>query len=128
MKFVLFSDLHLDAAFAWTGRQSDPARKRRQALRETLQNIVDLVGHVGADALLCGGDLYEHDRYSPDTLAFLTSAFERIDPIPVYIAPGNHDWYGPESIYRRASWSQNVYVFGSDKLTPVDLADGLTLW
>lgn len=128
MKLVLFSDLHLDAQFAWLGADQRQARRRRQALRETLRRIVDLAIEVKADALLCGGDLYEQERFSPDTRAFLVSEFARLDAMPVYLAPGNHDWYGPASIYRQASWSRNVHVFAEDRLMPVELADGLTLW
>ena len=127
MKIVLFSDLHLDSAFAWMSPQS-AARKRRQALRETLRNIIKLTTEVKADALLCGGDLYEHDRFAPDTGAFLRSTFAEIDPVRVFIAPGNHDWYGPQSLYRATEWPPNVHVFSEPNLTPVELTDGLTLW
>lgn len=106
----------------------DAARRRRQALRDTLRRIVDETIEVGADALLCGGDLYEHDRFTPDTAAFLKSEFERVNPIPVYIAPGNHDWYGPQSLYRSVEWTDNVYIFEENRLEPVEIDGGLTLW
>ena len=128
MKLVLFSDLHLDAHFAWLGSGGEAARRRRQALRETLVRIVQLAAETEADGLLCAGDLYEHERFSPDTAAFLRSTFTRAHPLPVYLAPGNHDWYGPASLYHQVEWSPNVHVFRSDSLEPVTLADGLTLW
>lgn len=127
-KVVLFSDLHLDSAFAWMSGAPGAARRRRQALRETLLKIIETAVAVKADALLCGGDLYEHDRFTPDTATFLKSAFERLNPIPVFIAPGNHDWYGPQSLYRRVEWSPNVRIFDDSRLQPVELEDGLTLW
>ena len=92
MKIVLFSDLHLDSAFSWMSGAPGAARRRRQALRDTLLKIVETTVQVEADALLCGGDLYEGDRFTPDTAAFLKSTFEQLHPIPVFIAPGNHDW------------------------------------
>lgn len=128
MKVVLFSDLHLDSAFAWMSGAPGAAKRRRQALRETLLKIIEAAVAVKADALLCGGDLYEHDRFTPDTAAFLKSAFERLNPVPVFIAPGNHDWYGPQSLYRRVEWSPNVRIFDDSRLQPVELEDGLTLW
>jgi exonuclease SbcD len=128
VKFVLFSDLHLDARFAWTGGQSGAGHRRRRALRDTLLRIIDLAIEERVDAVLCGGDLYEHDRYSPDTLEFLRAAFERLNPIRCFIAPGNHDWYGPPSIYHRAKWSPNVHIFRDRRLEPVELTNGLTLW
>lgn len=128
MKLVLFSDLHLDAQFAGLGPDGQAARGRRKALRDTLERIVHLAQQERADALLCGGDLYEHERCSPDTAAFLQATFQRLRPLPVYIAPGNHDWLSPASVYRRIAWSSNVHIFTGQTLTPVTLADGLTLW
>jgi DNA repair exonuclease SbcCD nuclease subunit len=128
VKLVAFSDLHLDAQFAWSGSDPQAARVRRQALRETLQRIVRLVGEVNADALLCGGDLYEHERYTPDTAQFLRTTFEQLHPVKVFIAPGNHDWYGPTSLYHQVAWTENVVVFRESHLQPFGLDDGLTLW
>jgi len=128
VKLVLFSDLHLDAPFAWLGADRAAARARRQALRDTLRDVANLARAERADALLCGGDLYEQARFSQDTRAFLEQSFADLDPLPVYLAPGNHDWYGPESLYRQARWSRNVHVFREDRLAPVTLAAGLTLW
>ena len=128
MKLVLFSDLHLDAQFGGLRADERVARGRRQALRDTLERIVQLAQAVGADALLCGGDLYEHERCSPDTAAFLQATFQQAQPLPVYIAPGNHDWLSPVSIYQRTAWSSNVHIFRDTALQAVTLADGLTLW
>ncbi len=126
LKLVLFSDLHLDISFTWM--EPRVARRRRQALRDTLVRIIDLAIAERADALLCGGDLYEQDRFTPDTGEFLRGAFERLHPMPVLLAPGNHDWWGEESLYRRVGWSPNVHVFERVRLRPFELADGFTVW
>jgi len=77
---------------------------------------------------LCGGDLYEQERFIPDTREFLVSTFASMHPIPVLIAPGNHDWLAPSSIYATAKWSANVHVFGNDRLEPYELGPGVTIW
>ena len=128
MKIVHFADLHLDSQFAWASASGEVARERRQALRYTLSRIVKLVGEESADALFCGGDLYEQERFTPDTAEFLRLAFAELQPKPVYLAPGNHDWFGPQSLYARVEWSQNVHVFTDRSLQPIALDDGLTLW
>ena len=128
MKIVHFSDLHLDSSFAWAGATGGAARKRRQALRDTLVHIVELTREVNADALFCGGDLYEHDYFRPDTAEFLKDTFAGLAPLPIYIAPGNHDWYGPKSLYAQVDWSENVHVFREAVLRRVELSDGLWLW
>jgi len=126
MKFVLFSDLHLEAPFGWDGPSL--VNERRSALRQVLGNILDLADEVEADAVFCGGDLFEHTVANHGTGEFLRSAFESIAPVPVYISPGNHDWYGSESLYLRTSWSPNVHIFRDSSLRPVELESGLTLW
>ena len=126
MKLVLFADLHLDTPFVWAPPAA--ARRRRQALRDTLDAIVDLAAAEGADALCCAGDLYEHDRITPDTGEFLRAAFARLAPMPVLLAPGNHDWLGPSSVYARTRWSPNVHLFTGSSLEPLDLAEGFTVW
>ena len=126
MRVLAFSDLHLDAPFAQGGPEL--ASLRRADLRRTLQRIVQLADALGVDALMCAGDLYEHERFTPDTVKLLERVFEEVHPTPVLIAPGNHDWYGPSSIYATASWSPNVHVFDSPALAPWDGLEGVRVW
>ena len=128
MKLIVTSDLHLDTSFSGNGFNPNVGRKLRYSLQQTLLNVVDLVKTSGAEGLLCGGNLYEHDRFSPETAALLRYAFAEIAPTPVYVAPGNQDWYGPESLYQQVDWTPNVHIFSSDQLSPVTIRDGLTLW
>ncbi|HET6380250.1 MAG TPA: metallophosphoesterase [candidate division Zixibacteria bacterium] len=125
MKLLLFADLHLDAPFAWASPEA--ARTRRQNRRETLGRILRLADEERVDAILCAGDLFEHERISPDTMEFLRASFADAGR-PVFLAPGNHDWLSPRSPYAVIDWSPNVHVFTEARLTPVTLADGLTLW
>jgi len=125
MRILHFADLHLDAPFAWA--RPETARLRRRNRRETLTRILAVAEEEGVDAVLCAGDLFEHERFTPDTVAFLRESFARTDR-PIYLAPGNHDWYSARSPYALVEWSPNVHVFSEAQLTPMQLADGLTLW
>jgi exonuclease SbcD len=125
VKLLLFADLHLDAPFAWA--RPETARLRRANRRQTLTRILSLAERERVDAVLCAGDLFEHDRVTPDTVAFLQSSFARTDR-RILLTPGNHDWLSPASPYALTQWSPNVHVFGEASLTPLTLADGLTIW
>lgn len=125
MQLLLFSDLHLDTAFGWAGPELGD--RLRGQLRATLDRIAALAAQTGADALLCGGDLLEQARVTPDTLTHLRATFAALE-LPVHVSPGEHDWYGPSSPYRHVDWTPNVHVFDEARLTPVELADGVTLW
>jgi DNA repair protein SbcD/Mre11 len=125
MRLLHFADLHLDAPFAWA--RPEVARARRRNRRETLTRVLQLADEERVDAILCAGDLFEHERFTPDTVTFLRESFARTDR-PIYLAPGNHDWYSPRSPYALVEWSPNVHVFADARLTPVELTEGVTLW
>lgn len=125
MKLAVFADLHLDTPFRWAGPEA--ARRRRQGLRQVLERIAEMAVDE-ADALLCAGDLYEQECFGADTGEFLRATFAAIAPLPVLVAPGNHDWFGPASLYQRVEWSPNVRVFGGGTLEPYELSDGFTIW
>lgn len=126
MKILHLADVHLDTPFAWAG--PEVGRVCRHRIRETLQRAAERAAEGGFDALTIAGDLYEHDRFGADTGAFLRTLFADLAPLPVLIAPGNHDWFGPESLYRQVEWSPNVRVFEQGVFERVELADGLCLW
>ena len=126
MRFLAFSDLHLDAPFARGG--TELAAIRRAAIRSGLQRIVELATASDVDAVLCAGDLYEHERFTPDTAALLQRSFAELGSTPVVIAPGNHDWLGPSSLYNSVSWSDNVFIAREARLCPLDVVDGVRFW
>ena len=125
MKLLHFADLHLDAPFAWAAKET--ARLRRRNRRDALVRILQLADEEQVDGILCAGDLFEHERFSADLLEFLRAKFAATDR-RIFLAPGNHDWYSERSPYALVPWSSNVHLFTEARLTPVSLADGLTLW
>ena len=111
MRLIHTSDIHLDASYAAGGMPVGFGNRRRQSLRDVFHAIVARAGAWPADALLIAGDLFEADRVTPDTVAFLKAEFQAIRSIPVFIAPGNHDPYLPASPYALESWPDNVVIF-----------------
>jgi DNA repair protein SbcD/Mre11 len=126
MRLLHFADLHLDASFRWAGE--GVAGGLRQALRDALTRILALARERRVDAILCAGDLYEQETFSPDTAAFLRQAFADAAPVPVLVSPGNHDWLGPLSLYQQVAWSRNVHIFRSARPEPHPIAPGVTVW
>lgn len=128
VRILHFADLHLDRSFASLGMASSEAVKRREELRAALRRIVELAIERDVQAVTVGGDLYERDRATLDTGNFIAREFHRLAPRPVLVAPGNHDPYAPDSLYRRVEWPDNVHVFNSPQWRPVPIADGVTVW
>ena len=80
------------------------------------------------DALLCAGDLYEQERFTPDTAAFLPTTVERLHPLPGFTAPGNHDSLGPQEPVLARPMELERNDLSPGRLQPVTLEGGLTLW
>ncbi len=126
MKLAVVADVHLDTTFS--GLNPKAATARRENLKKSLESAVDVARAEGADAFIVCGDLYEQERFSADTARFLVRVFESFAPKQVVVAPGNHDWWGPRSLYSIADWSSNVHIVESADLQPFALEDGLYLW
>jgi exonuclease SbcD len=126
VRIAVVADVHLDTKFA--GLPAKAAALRRENLKKALERAVEFADGEKADALLVGGDLYEQERFAVDTGRFLSRVFESFSPRPVLVVPGNHDWWGSESLYSLTRWSSNVHIFVNSDLEPFELEDGITVW
>lgn len=117
------ADLHLDAPFA--ALTAEQARQRREEQRLLLDKLADTAIERGADLVVLAGDLLDSAQTYRETAQALAAALGRI-PAPVAIAPGNHDFYGPGSLYAAPIWPKNVLIFRENGVQSVDLP-GLTL-
>jgi DNA repair exonuclease SbcCD nuclease subunit len=117
------ADVHLETTF----RDARGGAYRRSALADAFVRVVDEAIARNADALTIGGDLYEAERAGPQTARFLATAFARFGK-PVFVAPGNHDPYGPQHLLARGAMPPNVRVFDEAAWRPYALAEGITLW
>lgn len=124
MRFVQTADLHLDACFASPGFPADYGNRRRQSLRDVFRAVATRAAEWPADALLIPGDLFDLERVSRDTVAFLRATFEAIHPVPVVIAPGNHDPFTAESPYATEAWPDNVLIFSEPVWSAFVLGEG----
>ncbi len=113
IRLIHTADAHLDECFAGAGLPPGYANRRRQQLREVFSLIVERAGQWPADALLIAGDLFELDRVSRDTIAFIREQLAAINHVPVFIAPGNHDPYIAHSPYVTEAWPENVHIFAA---------------
>jgi len=123
LTIVHCADVHLETTFPETRGGAG----RRKALADAFVRIVDEALLREADALTIGGDLYESERAGPQTFRFLAEQFARFGK-PIYIAPGNHDPYGPESLLARKDLPPNVRVFNEAAWRAYPLAPQVTLW
>ena len=126
LKLIHGADFHLDSPFS--GLTPDRAAQRRGEQRLLLEALARLAKDRQADLVLLSGDLFDSEQVYRETLRAMMTALQEI-PCPVFIAPGNHDFYGESSPYARLSWPDNVHIFTSDKITGFALKElNCTVW
>lgn len=120
------ADLHLDSPFQSLGREK--ALRRRREQRALLGKIAGAAREHDVDIVLFSGDLFDSEDVFSDTGRMLEEALSSLD-MPVFIAPGNHDWYGPRSAWTRLSFRNNVHIFTDGEITCAPLPElGARLW
>lgn len=112
------ADLHLDAPF--TALDAQAAAQRRSEQRLLLDKLADTAIERGADLVLLSGDLLDSAQTYRETAQALAQALGRI-PAPVIIAPGNHDYYSPSSLYAASFWPDNVHIFRTEAVETLEL-------
>lgn len=110
VKIVHSGDFHLDSPL--TLHNINFRSQRKEELLNTVERIVSLAVKEKADLILLTGDLFDSMRVSRKTLLYLQKEFMRF-PGRIFIAPGNHDPYTPESPYATFSFPEHVHIFSS---------------
>ena len=114
------ADFHLDAPFA--ALTTEQAAQRRAEPRQLLDRLADLAQERRADLVLLSGDLLDGGQTYQETVQALARCLGSI-PAPVFIAPGNHDFYTARSIYAGTAWPDNVHIFSTVAVEGVELPE-----
>ena len=126
IKFLHGADLHLDSPFRALPPEQAALRRREQL--GLLRDLVDLANDTGCDLVLLSGDLLDSEAARPDTADALRRTLAACR-IPVFIAPGNHDYFAPGSPYAAAGWPENVHIFTRETPEFVALPElGVRVW
>ena len=113
LTFLHAADFHLDSPFH--ALPPDQAAERRQEQRQLLTRLADAARQSQADLIFLAGDLFDSQRVRPETIQALYQVLEELEA-EVFLSPGNHDPYTPDSPYARTAWSDNVHIFTENRL------------
>ena len=120
IKLLHAADLHLDSPFS--GLPSGKAAQRRQEQRELPGRLASLAEAEQVQLVLLAGDLFDSDSAFTETAEELIKALGSI-AAPVFISPGNHDFYTASSAYARLPFPENVHIFRDDRIECVELPE-----
>ena len=112
------ADIHLDSAFSKASVKR--GEERRAELRAVFSDMMNYVKNGNIDILLIAGDLFDSEFATSETLLLLQRELSSCR-IPVFISPGNHDFYNERSIYACGKFPSNVHIFKSEELECVNI-------
>lgn len=126
-RFIQISDVHVDSKLSHS-QIGLPEEKRQARIREInalVSKMCQLAKEANVEAVLIPGDLWDDESVSAESVNQLVECFAKIEPIPVFITPGNHDFYSLSSLYNcqaqkaraMTPWPNNVYIFRSSDFT-----------
>lgn len=107
MKILHSADWHIDSPFA--GRTPEQRDTLRRALRKIPQLVVDACHREDCDIMLLAGDIFD-GAYTKEGYEAVYAALASCR-VPVFVAPGNHDFIAPGSPWLEEVWSENVHIF-----------------
>lgn len=120
MRIIHAADFHLDSPF--DGLSPEQAVSRRAEQRQILDRLADLTRSSQADVILLPGDLLDSERVYQETVETLSRTLGQLG-VPVFIAPGNHDYYTNRSPYAVHHWPENVHIFRTGEIEAVELPE-----
>jgi DNA repair exonuclease SbcCD nuclease subunit len=118
MRILHAADLHLDSPFA--SLSDEKAKLRREESRQVLRKLAQLANENDVDIVLLCGDLFDGANVYRETVDELTQMLDAIR-CPVFITPGNHDYYRPRSPYTKILFPEHVHLFAAPEIRAVAL-------
>ena len=115
MKILHSADWHLDSALA------DKSKDLRQSLLTIPGKLAEMVRLYECDIVLLSGDLFD-GPHSPESLKALRTALAEM-AVPVFIAPGNHDYCSRKSPWISEFFPRNVHIFTEAAMEAVSLPE-----
>ncbi len=124
LRIIHAADFHLDSPFAALSEEQAVLRRREQ--RQLLASLA--AEAKGADLVLLPGDLLDSGVCHAETAEALEEFLNSL-PGRVFVAPGNHDYYAPESPWSRMKLGENIHIFTESQPEAVELLElGCTVW
>ncbi len=123
VRFLHTADWQLGMKGGNLGTTAEVVRKTRI---EACRKLLAMASEEKVDFVLIAGDLFENNAVSRDVVEQALSLFDEASGIPIYILPGNHDPFEPDSIYLQRIWRaapSNVKVLAEKKPMKLDGLD-----
>ena len=119
MKLLHSADWHLDSPLQ--GHSETSAAQLRAAMLRLPYQVTEAARAHRCHLILLSGDLFDGPA-SPESIRAVKDALGSAG-MPVFIAPGNHDFVRPGSPWLTEVWPENVHIFTGAKIESVALPE-----
>lgn len=99
------------------GHSPQTRQRLRQKLLQVPGIIAELCAREHCDLVLLSGDLFDGE-YTQQGYRAAYDALARMG-VPVFVAPGNHDYISPASPWVKERWPENVHIFTRPQIESV---------
>lgn len=121
IRFLHTADLQIGMTASSVGKL---AKQLQDARVESLKTLLQVAAEKQVNFVIIAGDLFETNQVSQKYRQLVAQALENAKPLRVFILPGNHDYYGPNSVYTKEEFSRiGLHVQVLSERRPVLLPD-----
>lgn len=95
----------------------EQAHSLRRQMLQIPARVTSLCRQEGCGMMLLSGDLFD-GTWTAELVEAVRDALEQAQ-VPVFIAPGNHDYYWEKSPWFSVQWPDNVHIFKRNEMESV---------
>lgn len=117
-QFLHTADLHLDGDFLGPLDRTHAIERQREYW-ETLSRLANYVNTYQIDLVLLAGDILDNQRVFQNTGKRLLAVLNQMNA-QICIAPGNRDWFGPDTPWQSLNWPEHVHIFQTNTMTALE--------
>jgi DNA repair exonuclease SbcCD nuclease subunit len=127
LAFLHTADIQIGMTASSVGKL---AKQIQDARVDSLRGVLRLASDKQVNFLVIAGDMFETNQASKKYIQQVARILEEAKPRRIFILPGNHDYFGPNSVYQSEDFtrlSQHITVFRERR--PIVIPDlDLTLY
>lgn len=128
VKIAHIGDIHLDSPLT-NLKDIKMSSQRRRETADTLFFAINKCVELEVDLVLMAGDVFDSEYINLANCRRIAKKMEQEKNLTFFIAPGNHDYIHPASVYCQVNWPENVHIFSKEKMEKVTLYDKKTcIW
>lgn len=91
--------------------------------RKILIDVIEKCKNQDVKILLIAGDLLDDVKISSAEIQEIQNILSLYPEIKIFISPGNHDPFTPDSPYKIYKWPKNVHIFKSNHLDYAEIPE-----